>query len=53
MEQEGYTPLQIEIKNNRTGKLETFVLQEDLEATFGPDAGSATDSDLDLISMML
>lgn len=54
MEQEGYTPLQIEIKNNRTGKLETFVLQEeDLEAMFGPDAGSATDSDLDLISMML
>jgi len=52
MEQEGYTSLQIEIKNNRTGKLETFVLQEDLEVMFGPDAGSATDSDLDLISMM-
>ncbi len=54
MERDGYVPLRLEVQNVKSGKVESIVLQpEDAENVFGPDASSATDCDLDMISMLL
>lgn len=54
MEGEGYTPIKLEVKNNKTGDIETVTLsQGDSEAILGPDAASIGESDLDIISIML
>lgn len=46
--------LKVDAPNAKTGKVENIVLQsEDAESVFGPDALSATDSDVDMISILL
>lgn len=50
MEGEGYSPIKLEVKNNKTGDIETVTLnQGDSEAILGPDAASIGESDLDIM----
>lgn len=50
MEQDGYTPLRLEVLNKKTGKVEMVVV-DDPESVFGQD--TATDTDIDMVSMLL
>ena len=52
MEQDGYIPLRLEVLNKRTGNVEMVVL-EDSQNVLGPDATSATETDIDMINMLL
>lgn len=54
METEGYTPLKPEVRNKRSGEIETVTLNPvDSKEILGPNTASITESDLDVVSMML
>lgn len=50
LEAEGYTSLKIELKNKRTGKIETVSFNGDV---LGEDVGTMSQNDLDMLNMML
>ena len=50
LEAEGYTPLKVELKNKRTGEVETVALNSDV---LGEDASAMSQDDLDMLHMML
>ena len=51
LEEVGYVPLKVEVKNVRTGTTETIEL--DAEEMFGQDAESISNTDLETINMIL
>ena len=54
LELEGYTPIKLEVRNNRTGMTETLALDRETALNlFGHGANSLTDDQKDTISMML